>query len=210
MKIIAMLNEKGGSGKTTISLNIATALHRLGKRVVVVDADPQGSLRDWRSKSPEYFDLPPVVAMDRPQMLSSLGTLNADYIIIDTPAKAEDMSAAAIRFSHLALVVIQPSALDVWACAPTIKMLQSKVNVGGFIDVAFLTNRSSDQTKLSKEIEAGDWNNYGFNQLTSTVHDREVFKQCIPDGKSVFDFGVNKGQDDVHAVITELMEARWL
>jgi chromosome partitioning protein len=210
MKVIAILNEKGGSGKTTASLNIATALHRMKKSVVLVDADPQGSARDWRAANTDGADLPPVVAMDRPQMLNSLGTLNADYVIIDTPAKAEDMSAAAIRYAHLALVVIQPSAFDVWACAPTVKMLQSKVNVGGSIDVAFLTNRTSGGTKMSKEIEVGAWNTYGFNQLTATLGDREVFKQCIPDGLSVYDYAANKGQDDVNAVLAELMEARWL
>lgn len=49
MKVVALLNEKGGSGKTTISLNLATALHRQGRKVVLVDADPQGTLRDWRA-----------------------------------------------------------------------------------------------------------------------------------------------------------------
>jgi chromosome partitioning protein len=210
MKIIAILNEKGGSGKTTVSFNLATALHRQGKRVVIVDADPQGSARDWRTASPEGINLPPVVAMDRPQMLSSLGTLNADIVIIDTPAKAEAMSAAAIRYAHLGLVVIQPSALDVWACAATVKMLQSKINVGGSIDVAFLTNRTTDGTRLSKEIGAGEWNTYGFNQLTATLGNREVFRQCIGDGKSVYDYPPNKAQSDVDAVLAELTEARWL
>ena len=62
MKIIACINEKGGSGKSTIACNLATALHRRGQRVVLIDADPQGTARDWRAASPEGADLPPVVA----------------------------------------------------------------------------------------------------------------------------------------------------
>ena len=92
MKIIAVLNEKGGTGKSTVSTNLATSLHRAGKKVVLVDADPQGTARDWREASPEGADLPPVVALDRPQLLiGSLPTLAGnDYVVIDGPAKAGD------------------------------------------------------------------------------------------------------------------------
>jgi chromosome partitioning protein len=210
MKIISMLNEKGGSGKSTVATNMATALHRRGLNVVLVDADPQGTARDWRDKSPAGINLPPVVAMDRPQMLSSLGSLNADFIIIDTPAKAEEMSASAIRYTDLALVVIQPSGADIWACAPTVKMLKAKVNIGGKIDVAFLTNRTIQNTKLAREIEDGDWNGYDFNQLTSTLSNRTVYAQALTDGLSVFDYKNQDAINDINKLIAELEEARWL
>ena len=94
MKIIAIVNEKGGTGKSTISTNLATALHRRGSKVVLIDADPQGTARDWREGSPEGANLPPVIALDRPQMLNSISALDADYVVIDGPAKAEAMAAA--------------------------------------------------------------------------------------------------------------------
>ena len=97
MKIIAFLNEKGGTGKTTVSINLAVALHRQGKNVMLVDADPQGTARDWRAASPEGADLPPVVALDRAQLLSSIDSFNADVVLIDTPGKADAISAMALR-----------------------------------------------------------------------------------------------------------------
>ncbi|ETN81740.1 hypothetical protein NECAME_17834, partial [Necator americanus] len=116
MKIISVLNEKGGTGKSTVATNLATALHRQGKRIVLLDCDPQGTARDWRDASPEGADLPPVLGVDRPQMLaSSLNGIKADLVIIDSPAKAEAMSAAIVRASHVALLVIQPSGADLWA-----------------------------------------------------------------------------------------------
>ena len=83
LKIIALLNEKGGSGKSTLSINIATALHRRGEKVVLIDADPQGTARDWREASPENADLPSVVALDRPELLlSSIKAIAANWVIM--------------------------------------------------------------------------------------------------------------------------------
>lgn len=210
MKIIALMNEKGGSGKSTLATNIATALHRQGKRVVLVDADPQGTARDWRAASPEDADLPPVIALDRPQLLSAIKTLAADIVVIDTPAKAEAMAANVIRIANIALVVIQPSGADVWASAATVKLLKQKQDVGGEIDAAFLVNRTSGVTKLSKLIKDGAWNEYGFEQLESTLGNRVAFAQAMTDGLSIYDLHDAMAKAEIDAVINELKEAKWL
>ena len=211
MRVLALMNEKGGSGKSTLAINIATALHRRGNhRVVLVDADPQGTARDWRAASPEDKDLPPVVALDRPQMLASLPTLAADIAVIDTPAKAEAMAAAVVRIANVALVVIQPSGADVWASAATVKLIKSKLDVGGQIDAAFLVNRASSSTKLSKLIQGGEWNEYGFDQLDTMVGNRTAFAQALTDGVSVYDLADGQAKAEVDFVIQELEGAGWL
>ena len=212
MKILALLNEKGGTGKSTLATNLATALHRAGKRVVLLDADPQGTARDWRAASPEGADLPPVLAADRPQLLaSSLTGLNADIAVIDAPAKAESMSAAIVKASHVALLVIQPSGADVWASGAAVKLIESKRELGGAIDAAFLVNRASGSTKLSKLIKDGSWNEYeGIEQLDTAVGNRAVFANAMTDGLSVFDFQDAKAKAEILAVIDELEAAKWL
>jgi chromosome partitioning protein len=210
MKILALMNEKGGCGKSTLATNIATALHRRGRRVVLVDADPQGTARDWRAASPETADLPPVVALDRPQMLSSISALAADIVVIDTPAKAEAMAAGVVRIANLALIVIQPSGADVWASAATVKLIRSKLDVGGQIDAALVVNRASGATKLSKLIKQGEWNEYGFDQLDAVLGNRVAFAQALTDGLSVYDLADASAKAEVDAVINELEAARWL
>lgn len=211
MKIIALLNEKGGTGKSTIATNMATALHRAGKRVVLIDADPQGTARDWRAASPEGADLPPVIAIDRAQMLaSSLAGVSADIAIVDSPAKAESMAAAIVRVAHVAILVIQPSGADVWASAAAVRLIQARKDAGGTIDAAFLVNRVSGQTKMSKAITDGDWNEYGIDQLSSTVGNRVVFAEALTNGMSVVDLPDAAAKQEIYNVIEELEAAKWL
>lgn len=212
MKIIAVINEKGGTGKSTVSTNLATALHRAGKRVVLVDADPQGTARDWRDASPPEVDLPPVVAIDRPALLkSSLTTLAGnDFVVIDCPAKADGMAHSIIGAAHVALIVIQPSGADLWASAATVRQITDKLSLGGRIDAAFLVNRASGFTRLSKEVAAGEWNEYGVGQLHTTIGNRVAFAQALTDGVSVYDLADGQAKAEIDFVVKELEESGWL
>lgn len=204
MKIIALLNEKGGTGKSTLSQNIAVCLHRQGKRVILVDADPQGTTRDWRSASPENANLPNVIALDRPEMLAALKSIDADIAIIDTPAKAEKMTASVIRFADAALIVIQPSGADIWASAAAVRLIQQKIDVGGKIIAAFLANRVSGSSNISKEVLTGEWNEYGIEQLDSTVGNRVAFAQALTDGLSIYDTADRTGRAEIDLLVDEL------
>ena len=212
MKIISVLNEKGGTGKSTVATNLATALHRQGQRVVLLDCDPQGTARDWRDASPVGADLPPVLGVDRPQMLaSSLNGINAEIAIIDSPAKAESMSAAIVRVSHVALLVIQPSGADLWASGAAVKLIEAKRDMGGEINAAFLVNRTSGATKLSKLVKSGEWNTYeGIDKLDASIGNRAVFATAMTDGLSVLDYADAKAKEEIQVIIRELKEAQWL
>lgn len=211
MKIIAVVNEKGGAGKSTLSINLAAALHRAGKDVVLVDCDPQGTARDWREATPEGLDMPPVVALDRPDLLlTSLKTLSGDYLIIDTPARAERMSANVIRVAHGALIPVQPSAADVWASAAAVKLIQSKIDVGGNIKAAFVANRVNVQTNLSREILNGEWNDYDIPLLKTSLGNRVAYAQSLSDGVSVFETQDSVAKTEVTALVEELEKQAWL
>ena len=210
MKIIAMLNEKGGTGKSTVATNLASALHLRGQRVVLVDADPQGTSRDWRSASPEGIDLPSVVALDRPEMLQSLSSIQDDLVIIDTPAKAEKMTAAVVRIAQTALVVIQPSGADIWASAAAVKLIQQKIDVGGQIDAGFLVNRVSGVSKLSKEVLAGNWNEYGVTILEHAIGNRVAFAQALTDGLSIYSLSDAHAKQEMNQLVEELEMKSWL
>lgn len=211
MKIIALLNEKGGAGKSTLAINLAAALHRQGRRVVLVDADPQGTARDWREASPEGADLPPVVVLDRPEgLLTGIKTISADIAVIDTPAKAERMAANVVRIAHIALIPVQPSAADVWASAAAVRLVQSKTDLGGEIFAAFVANRVSQNTNLSRDMRAGAWNDYGLDMFSQTISNRQSFAKSLSDGLSVFDTTDGQAKAEIQLLIQEMEAAEWL
>ncbi|MGQ0600547.1 MAG: ParA family partition ATPase [Anaerolineales bacterium] len=209
MRILALLNEKGGVGKSTLAIQLATAQHRKGRRVVLVDADPQGTTRDWRAASPEGANLPPVVALDRPELLVSVSALAADLVVIDTPAKAERMTAGVVRIAHTALIVIQPSGADIWASAAAVALIQRKRDVGGHIDAAFVTNRAGT-SNLTKQVATGQWNEYGIPLLKTAIRNRIVFAQSLTDGVSVYDLVDAAAKTEIDALTTELETLQWV
>lgn len=211
MKIIAVLNEKGGCGKSTVATNIASALHKHGKKVLLIDADQQGTARDWRAASPADADLPSVIGIDRPQILaSSLKNLSADFVLIDGPAKAESMAASIIRLCDNVLLVIQPSGADLWASAATVKLIKAKQEIGGSVNAAFLINRANGASKLSKLVKSGDWNDYKIEQFQTTIGNRVAFAQALTDGISIYETQDNQGKSEIDSILKEMEEAQWV
>src|SRR3954454_13805761 len=115
MTIISLLNPKGGSGKTTLSTQIARAFHERGAKVLLVDSDPQGSASDWHAARED--NPVPLLAYDRPENMKVLpgGAAPYDYVFIDGSAKLEGMIAAAVKVSNAVLIPVLPSSYAIWA-----------------------------------------------------------------------------------------------
>ncbi|MCU0838814.1 MAG: ParA family protein [Rhodospirillales bacterium] len=130
-RVLTIAQQKGGAGKTTLAAHLAVAFVRLGRRVALLDIDPQASLAAW-------FKLRSAHAKPKidPLMLSEiagwrLGTeisrlkAQSDLIIIDSPPHAETEAKIAVRSANLVLVPVQPSPMDVWATGPTVELARA-------------------------------------------------------------------------------------
>ena len=123
MKVISLINQKGGVGKTTRGLSLAARWHLSGKSVAVIDADPQKSAVFWKEQqSPESRLLGvDVYSVSLPSEVRGSRELDVDYLIIDTPGTDQMMTRSAVNISDAILIPVQPSSFDMRAYAPTVQ-----------------------------------------------------------------------------------------
>jgi chromosome partitioning protein len=122
MQVISIVQQKGGVGKTTLAINLAGELKQRGRRVIVIDADPQGSATAWAAPRKLGFEVKPepVTNGTVSQWLRNVLKQNADVIIIDTPAGLGTVFRAAVDIADLVIIPCGPSSLDLNAARTTI------------------------------------------------------------------------------------------
>lgn len=116
MLIISLVSQKGGSGKTTLALNLAVAAEKAGQTTLVIDLDPQGSASAWAAG--RQAESPVVTAIQAHALEATLRTARehaAALVLIDTAPHAEQAALAAARASELVLIPCRPSLLDLHA-----------------------------------------------------------------------------------------------
>jgi len=151
--VVAILNQKGGVGKTTIATNLAHSLSLDNFKVALVDSDPQGSARDWNEMNDGT--ILPVFGLDRETLPKDIESIKQsfDYIIIDGAPQISKLAAAAIKASDVILIPCQPSPYDIWACDGLVELIKARQEVtGGTPKAAFVISRAIKNTLLSKEI----------------------------------------------------------
>jgi len=149
MKIITLMNQKGGVGKTTLALSLAARWYLMGHSVSIVDADPQQSAVFWKKQQAEDSRLAEidVYSVKLPAEIRGSRNLKSDYVIIDTPGTDKMIVRSALNASHALLIPVQPSSLDVQASAPSV---QTALASGK--PTAYLVNRFVSQTQLGKDV----------------------------------------------------------
>ena len=204
--IIALLNQKGGSGKTTIATNLAYALARANESVLLVDADPQGSSRDWNEAN--SAELLPVVGLDRETLPKDLEAISANYdwVVIDGAPQIARLSAAAVKSADVVLIPVQPSPYDIWACADLIDIIEARRDVtDGKPKAAFIISRSIKNTKLSGEV-ARALEDYGLPIFEAGTTQRVAYPTTAAEGRTVFDNPDGEAAKEIEAIENELKE----
>lgn len=125
MKVITLLSQKGGAGKTTLALHLAVAAEQDGKQTALIDIDPQASAASWGdSREAETPAVVSAQASRLEQVLEAAQNAGADVVIIDTAPHSESSALAAARAADLILIPCRPAILDLRAIGNTIDLVK--------------------------------------------------------------------------------------
>jgi chromosome partitioning protein len=186
--IIGVLNQKGGVGKSTIATNLAAAFATGGQRVLLVDADPQGSSLAWssaREGDPPF----PVIGMPKPTLHKDMPALASDYdmILIDGPPRVSELARAAMLASDLVLIPVQPSPYDVWASAETITLVREAQQFKDQLAAIFVINRKIVNTAIGRDVAAALAQFGDVPVSPVSLGQRVIYAESAARGLSVFD-----------------------
>lgn len=185
--IITVAAQKGGSGKSTIAINMALILAGLSQKptVALVDADRQRSCMQTL-QGHERDNLNVYEVTEKPNEV--IQGLSERYVIVDTPPHSHEVAYVAAALSDIVVIPVQPSPLDVRAAVDTVKALQIIQDRRPDLQCCFLINRIAGGTILAKEIKGTLEQFYPFPVLETMLHDRQAYKQSLITGQSVLEY----------------------
>jgi chromosome partitioning protein len=188
--IVALLNQKGGVGKTTLALHLAGAWARQGCRVTVIDADPQGSALDWseqRAKEggPRLFG---VLGLARDTLHREAPEIarGVDHVVIDGPPRIAGLMRSALLAADLVLVPAQPSPFDGWASGEMLNLIREARIFRPELVARFVLNRYAARTIIARET--GDaLTEHDPPVLAARIGQRVAFADAARTGQLVFE-----------------------
>ena len=193
-KIVAVANQKGGSGKTTVSMQLAGAIARRGNKVLVVDADPQGTATRWAASAEDEHPFPASVvglsaasAKVHREVKKFIDDYN--YIIIDCPPAADSpVPQSALLIADLVLVPLIPSPLDMWAAVGIRQVIANVSDLNEGLKSRLVLNQCQPNTTLTQEtLEVLP--EFGIELANAQLRHRQVYRQSAVFGQTVHDFG---------------------
>jgi len=207
--IVGVLSQKGGVGKTTIAINAAATLALRGRRVLLVDADPQGSSLAW-SSARDRDPLFPVVGMAKPSLHRDLPAMAKDYdvVVIDGAPRVNELGRSAILASDTILIPVQPSPYDVWAAALTVQLIREAQQFREHLTAAFVINRRIVNTAIGRDV-ANALDHFGMPVLPGHLCQRVVYAESASQGLSVVELAPqSEAAREVTTLVSSIVEVQ--
>ncbi len=210
--IAALVGQKGGTGKSTTTICLAAEAGERGKRVLIVDADPQGTARTWAELATETAGrslwMPTTIAlgeaMHRPDQLPRLSE-SFDHVFVDCPPRHGGIQRSALMVASVAVLPCGPSAADAWALASSIELVQEAMTMRPDLKACVVITRRKSRTALGKGaremLEAG-----GLPVLTAELGDRVSYQEAIAAGLGVSRYAPkDAATTEIKALLDELL-----
>ena len=207
MPVIALIGNKGGAGKTTLSVNLAAGLSKQAS-TILVDADPQGSALQWNVFTETNQAI--VVQEARDDVQTQIAELSQKYrnVVVDCPPSVHAaQTIKVLEICDLALIPVQPSPVDLWATVHTEKAIQCAQKINTNLQAVLVINQLESRTTLSRIVRDAV-SEIGLPVAKIAIRRRAIFRNSVLEGKSVFEMG-SRGIDaasEIDELINEVIE----
>ena len=203
--IISFVNQKGGVGKSTTAINLAASLKRKNHSLVLIDADPQGSVVQWHAvENNNAFEI-----LHHPEPLDRIDikelAADYDYVLIDAPPANGDIAKSILEVSDLTIVPLSPSSLDIWSGWGTMEMIEEAKHVNPDLSVKLLVNRKIPGTRVGRDareaIEVFD-----MDIFQTELCQRVAFIDAMTSGVSVMQYApTSKAAGEIESLTEEVI-----
>lgn len=205
--IISILNQKGGTGKTTLAVNIAREYTIRTMKTLLVDSDAQGSAQRWHERSGgELIDMTclPMSTLDK-----DVAKFSDRYerIIIDGVPSVSLLTICAIKAADIILIPVQPSPYDIWATEDLVRLVKDRMEMTeGKTKAAFIVSRKIKGTNIGKDIYS-ELEKLGLPIFQNGTHQRVEYATSVEKGHTVYENGA-EGNKEVAAIVNEIEDMK--
>ncbi|MEZ5543534.1 MAG: ParA family partition ATPase [Pseudomonadota bacterium] len=206
MPVIAMVGNKGGAGKTTLCVNLASGLHRRCS-TLLLDADPQRSSLQWRDIAGREDLVEVLDAVDDVAGSVRQQRQRYDCLVIDCPPSVQsDQTRQALSCSDLAMIPVLPSPLDLWASVHVERELAWARSVNPGLRACMVVNQLEPQTRLSRLMHDA-LAEIGLPVAATAIRRRMIYRNAMLQGCSVLEAGAAAGPavEEIGQLIDEVV-----
>ena len=207
MPVVAIVNQKGGVGKTCLATNLSSALAERDP-TLLLDCDPQRSASGWAALNSQRHGSLTVEGVDEGSLVRRVRAVDGDYpwVLIDCPPGITRVNADAIRESDVVLIPCKPRVWDVWACEDIVQAVKSRQeNNRGRPRAAFVISMGRPRTRLGRQIDSA-LADLGLPILRGRTTEREAYAAAAGEGKSVLEGRDRVARDEINGICEELQE----
>jgi chromosome partitioning protein len=209
---IALVSQKGGVSKSTLAVSLAWEFHERGKRVLLVDADPQATCRDALARAEQRGRHGPTVVgmgaeLYRKEQLPRLAQ-GFDHVILDTPGRVGDVQRAALLVADVALVPVSPSGPDAWALEQTLQAIEEARKGVSSLKAALIITRQIPRSTIAAQARAALEDlgrSFGVPVFRAGTHNRTAWAEASTEGMGVAQHAPRSvAAEELRAVVLEL------